>query len=833
MSEYLAPGVYIEEIPSGNKPIEAAGTSTAGMVGMTARGPVGQPTLVTSQGGFSRVFGGLLNPIPFTKQRDALPYAVEGFFANGGSRLYVVRVVGEGALEATLDLEAKDTSVKACFMLAAAVVIEGASTAEDKSKITLSGWGKVKKDMRLLIVDGAESEVVTVKTAASVSPELNLAQQLKKSFMKDDRVTLQDKTTVGKLKEEAAEGIETLVLNDVTSLTKDQTVLVGTVDASELVKIKDVKNDGKTLTLNSPLSKTYAAGAVISTLTDSTTVSLRPLIADVAAGGEKLEMDTSGIEAGAVIRITAADNDEYALVADIDDVEPEVYLQGELVNSHPRGARVIPVKSVLTAHARYPGAWGNSLRVMLRSAKLVSTKVIAQASENEISVTLESAFGLFPGSIVTIDDKLKLRREVKTADTATGTVIFTEKHGKSLTLGMTVVSQEFTLSVECMENGKTVESETFENMSLAEEHPRYVLKIIGSWDKRLLPTERPSISGESNLIRLALHDSIKDDETKIVETRVLPLVTDVGRYLSDGNDDIKGVDEERYIGNPSENPNERTGIFAMENEPSVSIVAVPGQTSVTVQKKLIEHCEHMRYRFAVLDTPIGANLAAARAYRQNFDSTRCAIYYPSLERADSFGAPGDRRTISPSGHVLGIYARTDTTRGVHKAPANEVVRGILAFDSKLDKGMQDILNPINLNCFRDFRSENRGLRVYGARVATSDPEFKYINVRRLLLMIAQSLDTGLQWAVFEPNDKMLWDTVKQSVTGFLTTLWRSGALEGQKAEEAFFVNIGYNVTMTQDDIDNGRLIVEIGVAPVKPAEFVIVKISQKTREAQD
>ena len=234
----------------------------------------------------------------------------------------------------------------------------------------------------------------------------------------------------------------------------------------------------------------------------------------------------------------------------------------------------------------------------------------------------------------------------------------------------------------------------------------------------------------------------------------------------------------------------------------------------------------------MLDTPIGADLQAARAHRQNFDSTRCAIYYPSLERADSFGAPGDRRVISPSGHVLGIYARTDTARGVHKAPANEVVRGVLAFDTKLDKGVQDILNPINLNCCRDFRSENRGLRVYGARVATSDPEFKYINVRRLLLMIEQSLDIGLQWAVFEPNDRPLWDTVKQSVTGFLTTVWRSGALEGQKAEEAFFVNIGYNITMTQDDIDNGRMIVEIGVAPVKPAEFVIVKISQKTREAE-
>jgi hypothetical protein len=159
------------------------------------------------------------------------------------------------------------------------------------------------------------------------------------------------------------------------------------------------------------------------------------------------------------------------------------------------------------------------------------------------------------------------------------------------------------------------------------------------------------------------------------------------------------------------------------------------------------------------------------------------------------------------------------------------VRSILSFETALTKGEQDIANPINLNCFRDFRTENRGLRVYGGRVATSDPEWRYINVRRLLLFIEQSLDTGLQWAVFEPNDTPLWDTVKQSVTNFLNTVWRSGALEGTKQEEAFFVRIGYDITMTQDDIDNGRMIVEIGVAPVKPAEFVIVRISQKTREA--
>ncbi|MFN2109116.1 MAG: phage tail sheath family protein, partial [Anaerolineae bacterium] len=168
--------------------------------------------------------------------------------------------------------------------------------------------------------------------------------------------------------------------------------------------------------------------------------------------------------------------------------------------------------------------------------------------------------------------------------------------------------------------------------------------------------------------------------------------------------------------------------------------------------------------------------------------------------------------------------------GVHKAPANEVILGIRDLQVRLTKGEQDILNPKHINCLRDFRDLNRGLRVWGARTLSSDPEWKYVNVRRLLLFIEKSLERGTQWAVFEPNAEPLWQTVKRSISNFLVSVWRDGALEGTKQEEAFFVDVGLT-TMTQSDIDNGRLIVRVGVAPVKPAEFVIIRISQKTREA--
>jgi uncharacterized protein len=182
--------------------------------------------------------------------------------------------------------------------------------------------------------------------------------------------------------------------------------------------------------------------------------------------------------------------------------------------------------------------------------------------------------------------------------------------------------------------------------------------------------------------------------------------------------------------------------------------------------------------------------------------------------------------------VLGLYARVDNDRGVHKAPANEVVRGIRGLARSFSKGEQDILNPYptHINVIRDFRPNNRGMRVWGARCITSDAEYKYVNVRRLMIFIEDSLDRGLQWVVFEPNAEELWARVRRSISNFLATIWRNGALEGTTVEQAFFVRCD-RTTMTRDDRDNGRLVCVVGVAPVRPAEFVIVRIGLWTADA--
>lgn len=214
-------------------------------------------------------------------------------------------------------------------------------------------------------------------------------------------------------------------------------------------------------------------------------------------------------------------------------------------------------------------------------------------------------------------------------------------------------------------------------------------------------------------------------------------------------------------------------------------------------------------------------------HRDIFDTNYAALYHPWLEVFD----PLDKKNIPipPSGSVLGIYARSDGTRGVHKAPANEVVRACVGLDCAFNKGEQDILNPKGVNLIRSFPGQ--GIRVWGARTATSNASWKYVNVRRLFIYIEETIKANTSWAVFEPNDEVLWVRVQRTISVFLNNMWREGSLAGQSPEEAFFVNIGRD-TMSQDDIDNGRLICVIGVAPVKPAEFVIFRISQKTSGAE-
>ncbi|MFC6724535.1 phage tail sheath family protein [Halobium palmae] len=284
-----------------------------------------------------------------------------------------------------------------------------------------------------------------------------------------------------------------------------------------------------------------------------------------------------------------------------------------------------------------------------------------------------------------------------------------------------------------------------------------------------------------------------------------------------------------FRGDPEAEPGERTGLAAFEELRDVSIVSIPDEHSYgdyLLTGELVAHCEQpaLKDRVAVLQSPQGPFQSDGF---DGLDSKYAAYYYPWVVIHDP--TTGAKKLVPPGGHVAGIFARSDTERGVHKAPANEVVRGVVELPFEVTDGDQAALNPQGVNCIRSFRG--RGIRLWGARTVSSDPEWKYVNVRRLFIYIEQSIDLSTQWVVFEPNNEQLWARVRQTVANFLNTVWRDGALMGTTPEEAYYVKCDRS-TMTQADIDNGKLIVEIGVAPTKPAEFVVFRLSQWTAGAE-
>jgi uncharacterized protein len=297
------------------------------------------------------------------------------------------------------------------------------------------------------------------------------------------------------------------------------------------------------------------------------------------------------------------------------------------------------------------------------------------------------------------------------------------------------------------------------------------------------------------------------------------------------------IGAQQYVGDTGE----RTGFAGLEAIENITMLSVPDLMSAymngtidmdgvkAVQLAMIAHCELMADRVAILDAPPGLNAQQVQDWRLDtagYDSKYAALYWPWVKIVDPVkGAP---MMLPPSGHVAGVWARSDETRGVHKAPANEVVRGVIDLETNVTRGEHDQLNPIAVNCIRSFPGQ--GIRIWGARTLSSDPEWRYLNVRRLFNFVEKSILTGTNWVVFEPNDRFLWGAVRRTITMFLRRVWRSGALFGRTPEEAFYVKCDEE-NNPEENRDAGILTVDVGIAPVKPAEFVVFRISQYSQGA--
>ena len=461
----------------------------------------------------------------------------------------------------------------------------------------------------------------------------------------------------------------------------------------------------------------------------------------------------------------------------------------------------------LSFAAKDPGLWGDSISVKITRSSKARTQAFEKLADKKYRV--KNAAGFNPGDIVAFVDgnNVEYNKVEKNQDNVltfendfSADIIDTE-------LLPTKVLTTCELSVEVKYADTT---EVYENVSFNIQAANFI-------EKKTAKSDLVSITynGDNNIGDLLKSLSEEADDVITVE------------FSGGSNGSASDITAADFIGTDNGAGN-RTGIQAFLDNDVVSSMAVPGVTDPNVQLTLVAHCENLASRFAVLDLPRSAKkVDEIIAHRDIFSSSYAALYHPWLQVFD----PLDKKNIAipPSGSVAGLFARSDNSRGVHKAPANEVVKACVGLDCAFNKGEQDILNPKGVNLIRSFPGQ--GIRVWGARTVSSDPSWKYVNIRRLFIFIEESIKANTNWAVFEPNDQALWTRVQRTISVFLNNMWRNGSLAGASADEAFFVNIGRN-TMSQDDIDNGRLVCVIGVAPVKPAEFVIFRITQNTGSAE-
>ena len=470
---------------------------------------------------------------------------------------------------------------------------------------------------------------------------------------------------------------------------------------------------------------------------------------------------------------------------------------------------------ILEVSAANEGKWGNRIQISLSSVIKRKMQLVEKTGESTYKV--KSAEGFREGDIVEFGGAYNRISMIYDDQVTFETKFKGDPVDKEVIPKKVVRLVTFDIQVRFNDD-----IENYFDVTLNSSSPAYI-------EARL---------ANSNIIKVSV-GAVKDakvkgekGETPTIEIsnpveQILGKGNTEGTFALDGGSDgnMSSVNAGTFIGIDN-GPGERTGIQSFLENNLVNIIAVPGVTIPEVEVALVAHCENTKSRFAVLDMPKEQYKTDELInFRSVIDSTYAAMYHPWIQVFDR----GSNKTdfVPPSGAVMGVYSRTDIARGVHKAPANESVF-CTGLKVNYTKDEQDILNPEGINLIRALPGQ--GIRIWGARTASSSSSFRYINVRRLFIFVEESIKASTNWVVFEPNDSMLWSRVSITVASFLDNLWRAGMLAGDSASEAFFVEIGTN-TMSRDDIENGRLICNIGIAPTKPAEFVIFRISQFTAEA--
>jgi len=724
MPEYLAPGVYMEEVSFRHKSIEGVGTSVAAIVGPTRSGPLrGVPEVVTSYAEFQRVYGDAEDLVlDDDGEQVTVPnytaHAARAFFDNGGKQLYVARVLsgvngaaadgsGTSAAVAESDEAVDDVRFRARFPGAAGNAALELYWKESENLLTTTVLGATEQDDLFYL----EADDVPASARSGAGPE-------------DDDFPMDVRAVVRR-----------------------------TGDTYEVV--------GKAL-LFKPGSETLL-------------VPDAPLTA----------LTVSGLE-GAITRMLR--------------VAARRPANGILADHTPAVLRLARPRDLTNLDATWD------------LGELTELRGYVDAAGTTFSIVAAMNPGL-PG----------------TADIDLPLAAFAEVLGdvRSLTV------RQFDLDVHLGGKGGEV-TWRVANITSAVGTPRSLDALLPAHpekkaDALAQPVSCAIAEGADGrdvyaaLMALANPPDLDPPAESLDDPRHIIL-------LGGGNDGgiplaIDYAGEEDEVNGP-------TGFKALETVEDISICMAPAAAAHAASHKAVvmemqKHCRRMRYRVGIVDARQGMSLGEVRAWRNEFDDSKLALYYPWVVMADPTGKALEV-AVPPAGFIAGIYANTDVTRGVHKAPANEVVLGALRFDQDINRFQQELLNPNGINCLRSF--PGRGHRVWGGRTLSSDPEWRYVNVRRYFNYLERSIEKSTQWAVFEPNGEALWANIRSAVDDFLFNEWKNGRLLGGTPKAAYFVRCDRS-TMTQNEIDNGIMVCIVGVAALKPAEFVVFRIGQKTADA--
>jgi uncharacterized protein len=784
MPTYLTPGVYFESVDEASLGVASIRTDVAAFVGIAAQGPVHRATPVESWVQFQSAFGDFL-------PNAYLAYAAKAFFENGGEKLYIVRIAAPQATTKTNSAALQPADGSASIVLASEGFARGA--------------------------------VVTARQTA-------------------------DAIAVGAQPADRLSSLVDTVSGFPAGSLVQITQPVPFFQAWH--KVRAVDPGTKRLCWTSPLEPQFLLAPPLT----FSSAHQRDVVISAVSGNALTWLNGLGEEFNTTQSIEF--NTGVASASGVFNDAPGV--------------------GTLSIEASSPGSWGDSLAVSVSHSSVAATRTssAAQPAAGDRSF-VQGVVGFPKTSVVRIFQtqagiQVVGFRKLAAVNPATNLLQWDTPliPQFDVTKPISFETLEFALTVEL--NGSP--KETFTGLSLDPLHPRYISHVVNPQTD----SELPQVGMPSQYIRAKDLKSTTPYPNNLPDPAA-PQLDDGVLNLMGGRDGIAALKISDFIGDPGSEA--KWGIRTLEDVDEVSIVAAPDiliepspavvytappqrpanpclpcslipptagrpapppveatpqfslEEIFQVQQGLIAHCALMQFRFAILDPPDFGypeqhiDLGEIQSWRQRFDTMYAALYYPWVLVLDPLRSTSQIvRRIPPSGHVAGVYANTDLTVGVHKAPANSTVQWAQDLTNQMTPEMQAFLNPISVNCLRSF--SGRGMRVYGARTLSSIPSWRFVNVRRLMSMIEHALELSMQWVVFEPNNIHLWNLMRVSIGSFLQSVWNKGALVGNTAADAYYVKSD-GTTNPLAVIAAGELVVEIGVAPARPAEFVVFRLGKQ------